>query len=68
MNREQRARAISRKNDDFSLRKIYLCPVCNNALHVQAGNYQRVDRQMLGVIIECGECDVTMALDYGIGE
>ena len=75
MNREERAEVIDRYidelvelNDDFSSEKKYLCPVCQTELNVQAGKYQRGDRQMIGIIVKCIECDVTMAIDYGVGE
>ena len=59
---------LVRKRVDFSEKNNYVCPVCGNVLQVQAGGYKRGDIKMLGVVVECGECDVTMALDFGIDE
>jgi hypothetical protein len=33
-------------------------------LNIQAEEYQRGERKVIGVIVECKECDVTIAIDY----
>ena len=75
MNSDQRIEAVKsyiddlvERNTNFSLDGTYLCPVCNNSLSVQVERYQRNARKIFGVIVECKECDVTMAIDYRVSE
>ena len=59
---------LVRKGTDFLKEDNYLCPVCGTELKLQAGGYKRGETKMLGVVVECSECDVTMALDFGVDE
>jgi len=41
------------------------CPICGGQLHVYFGAYKRDKRDMFGVVAECDECGIAMAIDYG---
>jgi transcription elongation factor Elf1 len=55
---------LVKKPDEFSLEKIFPCPVCHNQLRIQISNYQRGNAKMIGIIIECNACNEAVALDF----
>lgn len=74
-NQKNNSEIISQYIDDlinnryeFSSEEIHTCPACNTSLKIQAGSYVRFGRPMLGIVVECKKCNVTMATDYWIGE
>jgi len=50
--------------DGYSSEQIYPCPVCGHQLKIQIGRYQRSNTNMIGITIECDECDKAIATDY----
>ena len=53
---------------EFSPEEIHKCPVCNGELKIQATKYQRGMYQLLGIMVSCKTCDVTLAIDYGVDD
>jgi predicted RNA-binding Zn-ribbon protein involved in translation (DUF1610 family) len=48
---------------ELSLEQNHPCPVCGNRLIIHAGRYQRYTIPMIGVTIECKECNKAIAID-----
>lgn len=52
----------------FPSEEIHTCPACKTSMKIQAGGYERYGRKMLGIVVECKKCNVTMAMDFGVEE
>jgi hypothetical protein len=57
------AQRVIQAPGEFSPEQSYPCPVCGNRLIIHLGRYQRDTVKMLGVTVECKECNQAMAID-----
>lgn len=55
---------LIKQPDGFSPEQSHPCPVCQNQLKIQIGRYQRSATKMIGIMIECDQCDKAIAADY----
>jgi len=54
---------LAKTPDEFSSEQTYPCPVCGHPLNIQIGRYQRSNTKMIGITIECDQCDQAIASD-----
>ena len=60
---EKISHSLMRQQGEFSSEEIHLSVVCGNQLNIQIGRYKRGKIRMIGIIIECDNCDKAMAVD-----
>jgi hypothetical protein len=58
------ASRLAKAPDGFTPEQIYPCPVCEHQLNIQIGRYQRSGTKMIGITIECDQCDNAIASDH----
>lgn len=55
---------LIKKPDVVISEQSHSCRVCQNRLEIQIGKYKRGNIKMIGVTIECDECNKAIAMDF----
>jgi len=43
---------------------VHICPICGGILHTQFEPYKRNRRDLLGVIVKCDHCGISVGIDF----